>query len=257
MKEIRLLRADDIEVKVKQVTAKGAILLLYKTARVDMAILDEVYGSENWTNDYRDIDGVLFCGIGVREDESKPFVWKWSNGIESREDGGNEKKGEASDAFKRAGFLVGIGRELYSSPFIFIAAETEQDGKNYRLKNRYAKFKVDEITYNDDRTINNVIISDQDGNIVFAAKRAYKKTTVNEEDFSTVPPKKTVENKPYTIDENVLYDIQETANATVGIANAVLWISKKFDKEKFELLTTEEANELLAAMKKKKEDNVA
>ena len=64
MKEIRLLRADEIEVKVKQVTQKGAILLLYKNARTDMNILDEVYGAENWTNEYKEIGGVLFCGIG-------------------------------------------------------------------------------------------------------------------------------------------------------------------------------------------------
>lgn len=39
-----LLTADQIEVKVKQVSAKGAVLLLYKTARTDMELLDKVVG---------------------------------------------------------------------------------------------------------------------------------------------------------------------------------------------------------------------
>ena len=79
---------------------------------------------------------------------------------------------------------------------------------------------------------------------------AVKKKEPKKEDFSTVPPKKAETPKNDTIDENVLYDIQETSKATVGVANAVIWISKKFGKEKFEELTTAEANELLAAMRK-------
>ena len=119
-----LLNADQIEVKVKQVTAKGAILLLYKTARTDMELLDAVVGPMNWAVDYREIKGNLYCGIGITEDGDR-WVWKWDCGIESRADGdGNEKKGEASDAFKRAGFKWGVGRELYTSPFTFAKVET-------------------------------------------------------------------------------------------------------------------------------------
>ena len=83
---IRKLKSDEIEVKVKQITAKGCLLLLYKTARTDRQILDEVFGAMNWTSDYKDIKGNLYCGIGCRENEEKPFVWKWDCGIESRED---------------------------------------------------------------------------------------------------------------------------------------------------------------------------
>ena len=263
MKEIRLLTKDEIEVKVKQVSEKGAQALLYKTSRVDMAILDETFGITNWTNEYRDIDGVLYCGIGIRESGDEPFVWKWSNGIESRSDGeGNEVKGEASDALKRAGFLCGIGRELYTAPFIFLNVETQpqtdKDGKKvykngklqWELKDRFSKYKVDDIEYNDDRSIKRVVISDKDGNIVFGANRAYPKKEPKKDDFSTVPTKKAETPKNDIIDANVLTDIYETAKATVGVANAALWIEKKFKKEKFEQLTTAEANALLSAMKK-------
>jgi hypothetical protein len=63
-----LLTADQIEVKVKQVSAKGAVLLLYKTARTDMELLDAVVGPMNWAVDYREIKGNLYCGIGITED---------------------------------------------------------------------------------------------------------------------------------------------------------------------------------------------
>lgn len=166
MKEIRLLNADDIDVKVKQVSEKGAVLLLYKNARVDMNILDETFGAENWECDYKEIKDNLYCGIGVRISEEKPFVWKWDCGIESREDGGNEKKGEASDAFKRAGFKWGIGRELYTAGFTFASVPTIQNGSSYKLANPFEKFKVKEIGYTD-RNITKLIIVDSKGNVVY------------------------------------------------------------------------------------------
>lgn len=157
MDKFRLLEASDIEVKVKQVKKNGAVLLLYKTARTDMDILDETVGSENWTNDYREIKGNLYCGIAIREGDA--WTWKWDCGIESREDGeGNEKKGEASDAFKRAGFRWGIGRELYTAPFIWVPSEKmnilESNGK-FRT---FDTFSVEKIAYGDNRRISGLSI---------------------------------------------------------------------------------------------------
>lgn len=160
------LDADEIEVKVKKVLDSGAIGLLYKTSRVDMDRLDGTVGSANWCDDYKSIDGVLYCGIGVRS--ANEWIWKWSNGIESREDSGNEKKGEASDAFKRAGFLWGIGRELYTAPFIYLNVETAgKDGKYY-LKDKKAKFNVSKIAYDDKRRISELVILDRHGKAVFS-----------------------------------------------------------------------------------------
>lgn len=167
--EFPLLTADQIEVKVKKVTDKGAILLLYKTARVDMELLDAVLGPMNWQVDYREIKGNLYCGIGVTED-GEHWIWKWDCGIESRADGdGNEKKGEASDAFKRAGFKWGVGRELYTSPFTFAKVDTVEsnNGRGYELKDKFARFSVAAIGY-DGRTINKLIITDNKGKEVFS-----------------------------------------------------------------------------------------
>ncbi len=160
MMKFRELREDEIDVKVKWISEKGVVALLYKTARVDMDILDEV--SETWSVDYKEIKGNLYCGICI------DGIWRWDCGIESREDGeGNEKKGEASDAFKRAGFKWGIGRELYSSPFIFIPAEKvaikEKNGKPVT----YDKFSVEKIKYDENRKIIGLSIVNQNGERVY------------------------------------------------------------------------------------------
>lgn len=173
---MRKLKHDEIEVKVKQVTAKGAVLLLYKTARCDMKILDETYGAMNWQSDYKVVKDNLYCGIGVRNKDTENWVWKWDCGIESRsDDEGNEKKGEASDAFKRAGFKWGIGTELYTAPFIFAQAETENVSKDqnkpiYRLKDKFQKFYVQGIWY-DENEIASLVIVDQRGATMFQYKR--------------------------------------------------------------------------------------
>lgn len=147
-KKKRTLKEDEIEVKVKKVTEKGVLLLLYKTARTDMDILDELYGADGWQNDYKEIKGVLYAGIGIKQSDGS-FLWKWDCGIESREDGGNEKKGESSDAFKRAGFRVGIGRELYTAPFIFVSADKTRIEEVKGVRRCKDTFSVERIAYDE------------------------------------------------------------------------------------------------------------
>ena len=113
---MRTLKADEIECRVAQVFQKGCSLLLYKTARVDRAILDETFG-ELWQNDFKTIDGKMYGGIAVYNKELKEWLWRWDCGTESNTEA---EKGQASDCFKRAGFKWGIGVELYSAPFIFV-----------------------------------------------------------------------------------------------------------------------------------------
>ena len=177
-----LLTADQIEVKVKQIgkpsgSGVGAVtLLLYKTARTDMDILDAVVGPLKWQKDYKEIKGNLYCGIGVYDEEFQDWVWKWDCGTESRSDGdGNEKKGEASDAAKRAGFCVGIGRELYTGPRItaFLPVEIG-DNKKPALKekhHRFDGFRVGEIMY-EERSISRLSIVDSKGAVIYAWDKA-------------------------------------------------------------------------------------
>lgn len=128
---MRALKADEIEVRVGTVGAKGVTMLLYKNARVDRQILDETFGQLNWQDKYAENKGNLFCSIGVWDGDKKEWVWKEDCGTESQTE---KEKGEASDAFKRAGFRWGIGIELYTSPFIFLPVATKEDPYN---KGRY------------------------------------------------------------------------------------------------------------------------
>jgi hypothetical protein len=169
--KFRELHADEIEVKVKQVTSTGFIALLYKTARTDMDLLDETVGPENWQCAHEEIKGNLYCKIGIWSDKHQQWIWKQDCGIESREDGeGNEKKGEASDSFKRAGFKWGIGRELYTSPFIWISKDVvpvEPIGNNkYKIADKFAKFHVKKIGYTDG-TITMLEIADNKHRVVY------------------------------------------------------------------------------------------
>lgn len=122
------LTKDDIEVRIAQCTEKGVQLLLYKTARCDMKLLDEAVGQENWDCEYKSIDGKLFCTVGIRcfDEKYNEWVYKQDVGVESNME---PVKGEASDAFKRACFKWGIGRELYTAPFIWVKKESLQRHK--------------------------------------------------------------------------------------------------------------------------------
>ena len=134
------LGAEDIECRVAQTQSNGVSLLLYKTARTDANQLDETVGIYDWQCDYKTIDGTLFCGIGIR-DEDGAWIWKWDAGEVTKV---AKEKGEASDAFKRAGFRFGIGRELYTAPFIWIPAGKYKVGQDGKLKDR---FRVSKIEY--------------------------------------------------------------------------------------------------------------
>lgn len=146
----RDLTAEDIEVRVQSAKQNGVILLLYKNARVDMNILDETVGAENWQREHYECKGNLFCRVGIRCDDKNhqllEWVWKADCGTESNQDA---QKGEASDSFKRACFNWGIGRELYTSPFIWVnkgdcgIIESERNGR--KTYSCYDNFEVEKI----------------------------------------------------------------------------------------------------------------
>lgn len=143
----RLLKAEEIECRVGQQTKDKSkySVLLYKTARTDMDILDEVFGVDNWQVDYSMIGQMLFCTISVWSDVRGCWIRKSSNGTESNMEA---EKGQASDAYKRAGFMVGIGRELYSAPKIWLDSSISP----YDLE-------VDQIEYDESDKICTLVLS--------------------------------------------------------------------------------------------------
>ena len=144
---MRTLNKEEIELRVGTATSNGASFLLYKTARVDMAILDEEFGAMNWRNRYEVVNNNLFCTIEVFNKDINQWISKSDCGVESQTEA---QKGEASDAFKRAGFRWGIGRELYSAPFIWISdcTEVNQKGKTV-LKREYNDLEITEYEVTD------------------------------------------------------------------------------------------------------------
>ena len=118
----RDLTANEIDVRIGQVKQNGIVLLLYKDARCDMNILDETVGADNWEREHYECKGNLFCKVGINTNFEKEgslpnWVYKSDCGTESNTE---KEKGEASDSFKRACVNWGIGRELYTAPFIWV-----------------------------------------------------------------------------------------------------------------------------------------
>lgn len=120
MKELkfRALHADEVDARIGLVRPNGIQLLLYKDARCDMNILDETVGAFNWKREHtRDNAN---CIVSIYDDEKKEWITKEDTGTESNTE---KEKGLASDSFKRACFNWGIGRELYTAPFIWLTPE--------------------------------------------------------------------------------------------------------------------------------------
>ena len=148
------LSIQDIDFRVQSINKGGyATILAYKDARVDMNRLDAVYGVGYWQKKYDLINGNLFCSVGIYNKEIAQWVWLQDVGTESNTE---KEKGQASDAFKRACFNLGIGRELYDYPIIQVKLEENEFDKstgkptfNFKLKEWiwFSQFKDGKLTY--------------------------------------------------------------------------------------------------------------
>ena len=117
------LDISDVDFRIQSINNGGyATILAYKDARVDMNRLDSVCGA-NWQKEFRYIEskGILFCRVGIKIDNE--WIWREDLGTESFSD---KEKGQASDAFKRACFNWGIGRELYDYPVIQVKLNSNE-----------------------------------------------------------------------------------------------------------------------------------
>ena len=171
MEEIRLLSKEDIEVRVAQTIAGNnkvrVNLLLYKNARVDMKIMDELFTPMGWKRTHKLIGDRLYCCVEVYNPETKEWICKEDVGVESNTEA---EKGQASDSFKRACVNWGIGRELYTAPKITIELNENEYTKdqNSRIK-VWAYFSVKSIGYDSKtRTITSLEIQDKFGNVRFS-----------------------------------------------------------------------------------------
>lgn len=170
MNMFRTLRADEIDCRIAQIKENGLSLLLYKDARCDQNILDEVVGPFNWKREHtRDNRN---CIVSIKNPETGEWISKEDTGTESNTE---REKGLASDSFKRACFNWGIGRELYTAPFVWISAKDCNLKESRGKLACYDRFTVKGIGYTDG-VITGLEIKNQ-----ATGKVCYKWGEINEE----------------------------------------------------------------------------
>ena len=182
--QFRQLTADEIDVRVSTINEKGATLLLYKDARVDQNILDETFGVFGWKRSHQLIGDRLYCTVEVKNPDTGEWVSKQDVGTESYTE---KEKGQASDAFKRACFNLGIGRELYTAPFVWIGAEHYTTKQNRDGKpTTYDRFRVQEIGYEGNKICRLVIVNEsRKGENVFSFGKMSEEK-ISEQDVTAI-----------------------------------------------------------------------
>ena len=125
--------------RVQSIKDWGADCVAYIDARDVQDKLDEVCGPENWQCKYSEHKGNLFCSIGVFISTGGGQITKWV----FKEDCGTEsnvekEKGEASDAFKRAAVMWGVGRFLYSKKIVKLPVR--ENGKDYKGNPKFTPY---------------------------------------------------------------------------------------------------------------------
>lgn len=162
----RDLKNDEIDVRIAMIKQNGLSLLLYKDARVDQNILDETVGQMNWQKHYSRENAN--CIVSIWDKEKSQWIEKEDTGTESYTE---KEKGLASDSFKRACFNWGIGRELYTAPFIWIKAEDcniKQTNGKYSCSD---KFVVEKIKIEDKQITGLAIVNLTNKKRVFIYKK--------------------------------------------------------------------------------------
>lgn len=167
--KFRLLEPQDIDCRAAQVVARkdgtvSACILLYKDARVDQSILDETFGIFGWQRSHQLIGERLYCTVSVKDPDTGEWISKQDVGTESNTE---KEKGQASDSFKRACFNLGIGRELYSAPRIWITLNDKEYYTNAAGKpamSPYCGFSVKSIEYDERRNVSGLVLTDGHGN---------------------------------------------------------------------------------------------
>lgn len=240
--EFRTLKANEIDCRIQSLNEKngnvGAVVLLYKDARVDMRLLDEVVGALNWKREHTIVGDRLYCTVSIFNEQTGEWVGKSDVGTESNTE---KEKGQASDSFKRACFNWGIGRELYSAPFTYISLQKSEwyTGKDGKPKS-YAKFTVKEISYDENRNISKLIIVDSKGAVRFTmggnaapapAEKPKEKHVAGYEEFCTIAKDNNV--PPAEITKYITTEFKKQRLALLDqfeLVAALNWLKKFIEK---------------------------
>ena len=229
-KEIRLLRAEEIECRVAVINEKGLSLLLFKDARVDQKILDETFTPFGWKRTHQSIEGNLYCTVEIWDKEKKQWIAKQDVGVPGYSE---KEKGQASDSFKRACFNWGVGRELYTAPFIWIAAANaniQKKGEKYTTGER---FHVQEIRYGSQREITGLVIVNGQGKKVYEYKEKEFRKEAKPGEKHMLALQKELERTGVSI-ETVLerYHVRDTSQLTMPMYTNAMNSLKKTSSRK-------------------------
>lgn len=254
--DFRTLRANEIECRVGTTIKKkdqygnqtneveAFYLLLYKNARVDQTILDETVGQFDWQCKYYQVKNTMVCSVGIWCSEREQWLWKDNGGDDDFTT--EQVKGELSDAFKRACFNWGIGRELYYSPKIYIKATSDNHVK--------ARYSVKNIEYDKNkRIINLVIINDKTKEVVFLFNGDKKnaKKGENEPLQAIVEPQEQVDEPKGSIEKNDLTLIQayiSAFNREESRTKFYAYLDKNFGTMNVEMLTKSQGKQVLQVL---------
>lgn len=153
MKKIRTLKADEIECRPQSVKNNKATLLLYIDSRAATNLLDETYGMENWTIEYKDVAGQIYGRLSIYDTETNRWIYREDTGSPANIE---KEKSLASDILKRTIVRFGV-TELYNTPRV----EIPDDGYGN------SGYKVSEIEYNENREIIHLVITNRFGKEMF------------------------------------------------------------------------------------------
>jgi len=243
--KFRKLLANEIDARIATVKENGVSVLLYKDARVDQNILDETVGAENWQRKHEVINGNLFCNVGINcqlSDGTYDWVWKQDVGVESYTE---KEKGQASDSFKRACFNWGIGRELYTAPFIWIDAEKCTIKPKDKGFTCYDHFDVSDIGYDEVGNINYLVIK-KGNKVVYSLGKA--KAEVKEE-ATEEAPKETITKKEAEVLLATLATVKNGKGESVNIDK----LCGKYGVKTLNELSPEQYAEIIKQLPKSKE----
>lgn len=153
MNRPRTLYASEIDVRVQSIRNGKANMLLYIDSRAATDLLDETYGMENWTMEYKDVAGQIYGRLSVYDSQNNRWIYREDTGSESNIEA---EKGLSSDILKRCLVRYGV-TELYSAPKILL----DDDGYGN------TGYRVSHIAYNQQREITELTISNRFGKTVY------------------------------------------------------------------------------------------
>lgn len=171
--EFRMLTPDDIEVRPAQIKDGAATLLCYIDSRSVVELMDEAVGPYNWNFELVQVGDQVVGKMGIWDEDKRTWVVKSDVGSESNIEA---SKGLVSSIYKRCISRWGL-QDLYTVPRIVV----DDDGYG-------CKWKVGEITWNDNRECTHITLVNKFGKVMFTWDKDERKNVqmTNQKDNVTI-----------------------------------------------------------------------